>query len=281
MSDLSDVQNALVNVISGIAYPNGVAAASITGVPVRIYAGWPIPLQLDADLKAGICHISVYPRPEESNTTRYDNTWHPATLNVATLTLAIQGQTVLVGGAIPPLGNPHNLVVVANGVPVIYAAQPSDSLLSIAAGLAALLAVNIPGTSSSGAVVTLPANAVLTAVRVGVTGTVMKEIRRQERLIQIGIWADSPAHRDAISQPIDLDLAARTFLSMPDTSAARLRYKGSPVTDVYEKSTIFRRDLLYDVEYGTFDTQVSTQITAIGLTVSTPALPTPILTENF
>ncbi len=281
MSDLSDVQNALVNVISGIAYPNGLSASSILGVPVRIYPGWPIPQQLDADLKAGICHVNVYPRPEESNTTRYDDTWHEATLNTATLTLAIQGQTVIVGGAIPAAGNPHNLVAVVDGVPCICTAASTDSLLTIAANLAAAIAVIEPGTSASGGVVTLPGTARLSAVRVGVTGTIMREIRTQERLIQIGIWADSPTHRDQIAQPVDLDLAARTFLWMPDTSKARLRYKGSPVTDSYEKSTIFRRDLLYDVEYGTFETRVATQITAVELTVSTPASPTPIATVYF
>jgi hypothetical protein len=94
-----------------------------------------------------------------------------------------------------------------------------------------------------------------------VTGTAMQEVRRQERLIQIGIWADSPAHRASIATPIDAALAAQTFLAMPDGSAARLRYKSSPVTDQYEKSRIFRRDLMYEVEYATFQTETETEIT--------------------
>jgi hypothetical protein len=261
MTDVSDVCDELVSVISGIAYPNGTGNASAVGAPVRIYQGWPIPTQLDADLKSGICHVSVYPRPEESNSTRYTRDWEEASLQTPTLTLAIAGQTVTVGGTIPPASNPHNLVVIANGAPFVYSPLTTDTLTSIAAALAALIAATIAGTSSSGAVVTLPSSARLTAVRIGVTGTSMQEVRRQERLIQIGILADSPAHRKSIATPVDLSLAAMTFLTMPDSTAVRLRYKGSPVTDQFEKSMIFRRDLMYDVEFGTFQTETDTQIT--------------------
>jgi hypothetical protein len=257
MSDLTDVQDVLVSVMAGIAYPNGTANPSVVGAPVRIYPGWPIPLELDADLAAGICHISVYPRPEESNSTRYSRDWQEASVQTPTLTLTVSGQTVTVGGTIPPPTNPHNLVVFVNGTPFVYSALPSDTLSSIASALASLA-----GASSSGAVITFAPSARL-SVRIGVTGTAMQEVRRQERLIQIGIWADSPAHRASIAKPIDLALAAQTFLTMPDSSAARLRYKSSPVTDVYEKSRIFRRDLMYEVEYGTFETETASQLTVV------------------
>lgn len=272
MSDLTDVQNVLVALMAGIAYPNGTANPSVVGAPVRIYPGWPIPLELDADLAAGICHISVFPRPEESNSTRYTREWQEVSVQTPTLTLTVAGQTVTVGGVIPPPTNPHNLVVFVNGTPFVYTALPSDTLASIASALARLTAA-----SSSGAVITF-APSVRLAVRVGVTGTAMQEVRRQERLIQIGIWADSPDHRASIAKPIDAALAAQTFLIMPDDSAARLRYKSSPVTDVYEKSRIFRRDLMYEVEYGTFQTANETEFSASQLNIAGGVIyPAPVI----
>jgi hypothetical protein len=272
MSDLTDVQNALVTLMAGIAYPNGTSNPSVVGAPVRIYPGWPIPLELDADLAAGICHISVYPRPEESNSTRYTREWQEATVQTPTLTLKVAGQTVTVGGVIPPPTNPHNLVVFVNGTPFVYTALPCDTLATIARALA-----SIAGASSSGAVITFAPNARL-AVRVGVTGTAMQETRRQERLIQIGIWADSPDHRASIAKPIDAALAAQNFLIMPDDSAARLRYKSSPITDVYEKSRIFRRDLMYEVEYGTFQTATEIEFSASQLNIAGGVItPAPVI----
>jgi hypothetical protein len=182
-------------------------------------------------------------------------------MNAATLTLTINGQQITVGGAVPPANNPHNLSVLANGKPYVYAVQTSDTLNSIAAALASLIAADIPGTGAAGAVVTLPGTGRIGAARVGVTGTAVREVRRQERHFQITVWADTPAHRDAVAQPVDLVLATTKFLTMPDGFAARLIYKNSPISDSLQKTRLFRRDLIYLVEYATTQTETETQIT--------------------
>jgi hypothetical protein len=268
MADLTDVANALVSAIAAIVYPSGTGSPSIAATPIVVYQGWPNPQQLDADLATGKCHVSVYPRPEERITTRYAPDWKPTTLNTPTLTLTIVGQTFVLAGTVPPAGNPHNVMAFANGKPYVYATLVSDTLASIATALAALISVDIGAASAAGAVVTLPNSARLNGARVGVTGSSTREVRRQERLFQIGIWCDTPAHRDAIAQAIDSVLAFTTFLTLSDQSAGRLIYKNSLVSDLFQKDRLYRRDLMYTVEYGTTQTETDTQITQEQLNVS-------------
>lgn len=267
MADLSDVEQALVTLIAQTMYPNGTAQPSVANVPCVVYAGWPTASRLDDDLVAGKVHITVFPRPEERNTTRYSTEWQQLSLNTATITLTISGQTITVGGAMPAPFTAHNVMAMVNGKPYVYAVQAIDTLTSIATALAALINADVTA-SSAGAVITIPAPARISAARVGITGTAIREIRRQERTFQITIWADTPAHRDAVSQPIDVALTVAQFLTMPDTTGARLIYKGSPVSDAQEKANLYRRDLLYSVEYATTQTEVETQVTQIVENVS-------------
>lgn len=277
MADVSEVADTVVGLISGLLYPTGTSNPSvIAGVAgIRVYAGWPVPEQLDADIDNSvnnvvvpICHVSVFPLPGERNTTRYLPKWADAVINTQTLTLFAAGQTVTVGGTVPPASNPHNAVIFANGVPYVYAVQPSDTLTGIATALATLIAVAVPGTTNTGPVITLPSIARLGPVRIGITGTSMLEVSRQEKQFQIVIWADSPAHRVAIAKIIDPALKAMTFISLPDLTGGRIRYVGMREIDTAQKQQIYRRDFVYTVEYGTFQTLTTTQVTQTQLNVS-------------
>lgn len=269
MADLVDVQNSLVALISQILYPNGTAQPSVTGIPTTVYAGWPTASQLDADLlalsqglPAGKIHVTVFPpKGMGRNTTRFMRTWQDAVLPVQTLTLTINGLQVTVGGTV---ATPQNVMLMVGGQPYVYAVQPADTVTSIATALAAL----IPGAANAGPVITLAASSNLTAARVGASGTAMKEIRRQERVFMITVWADTPAHRDVTAPAIDVVLADTEFLVFPDTSAGRLIYKSTDVDDMVSKALLYRRDLVFSVEYGTFKVATTTQITQTQLNVS-------------
>jgi hypothetical protein len=272
MADLSDVLNVLVSQVDAIVNPNGDSQPSILGSSnnIAVFPGWPEPETLAADIKAGTCSVSVYPRPEERNTTRYPTDWQTVSANTATLTLTPIGQTVTVGGTVPnPIsGNPHNMAVFVNYVPYVYGVQQGDTLNSIASALAALINAVVPGTSATGAVITLPTGARLGPCRVGVTAVGAQELRRQERVFQVTVWADTPAHRDAIAAPIDQAIAAITFLTLPDQFAARIRYHSSPMTDMLEKDGIYRRDLLYSVDYSTTESQVVAEVVATKVNIT-------------
>lgn len=265
MADVIDVQNALVALAAQFLYPNGTAQACAAGVPVRIYAGWPQANSLDSDLAAGIAHVSIYPTRIERNTTRYPKDWQTLAINAATLTLTAAGLQITVGGAMPAQFFAQNVMAMVNGQPYVYATQAGDTLTSIATGLATAIAAGVPGTSSAGAVITLPAGALIDAVRVGATGTSIREIRRQERVFQIIIWADTPAHRDAIAAVIDPALADMPRITLADQSAARLIYRDSPIMDGLQKEKLYRRDLHYMVEFATTQTATDAQVTQIGI----------------
>ncbi len=268
MADIIDVQNALVALVAGAVYPNGTGAASVSGSPIVAYAGWPIPSQLDTDLTVGKTHISVYPTQIENNKTRYPKDWQQQSLNAATITAAIAGQTVVIDGAMPVPFTAHNIVVLVNRKPYVYGVLNTDTLATIATALAALIAVDLAGTVAAGGVITLPASANITAARVGITGTLIREIRRQERVFQITVWAGTPAQRDVIGAVLDVALAATEFLTMPDGYGARLIYRNSHVNDGLQKAKLYRRDFQYSVEYATTQTEIDTQITQEQLNIS-------------
>ncbi|MDE2354553.1 MAG: hypothetical protein KGL17_05950, partial [Betaproteobacteria bacterium] len=146
--------------------------------------------------------------------------------------------------------------------------------------LAALIAASIAGTSSAGPVVTIGGARAPTAARVGVTAVSAREIRRQRRVWQISVWADSPQHRDAIAAPIDVALAEVAFITMPDTFAARLIYRGTAESDAQEKAGQYRRDLFYAVEYATTDVLTSTQVTQQVTNLTTRNESAPVVTIN-
>ena len=268
MSDIIDVQTALVNAIVAGVYPNGTTQPSVSNSAIVVYPGWPDSSNLDADLLTGKAHVTVFPTATEKNTTRYSKDWQPQTVNTATITAVILNQTVTIGGVFPSPFAAHNINVMVNSVPYVYAVQSGDTLTSIATALKALIVAGVPGTTSTGPVITLPTNARINAARVGVSGTSIRELRRQERVFQITVWAQTPTLRDTIGSAFDVALAAVEFLTMPDGFGARLIYKSSAVIDSLQKAKLYRRDFLYSVEYATTQIEVDTQITQEQLNLS-------------
>jgi hypothetical protein len=257
MADVSDIESVLVTTIAQLVYPNGTGNPSVANAPCKVYRGWPIPANLDSDLAAGKINISVFPQSVEQRTTKYPRDWQPVSIPAPALTLTASDITITVGGT---PSSPLNAAALVNGKAYVYAVQPSDTLDSIATGLAALINADTTATSS-GPVITIPAARQLVA-RVGGVGTIIRETRRQKRGFQITFWCPNPALRDLIVPPVDAGLANIDFLSLPDGTAGRLLYERTVVSDRVERAGLYRRDLIYSVEYGTTDSQSAAQIVA-------------------
>ncbi len=259
MADVSDVQDALVTFIASVLYPNGTGQASITGLPTLVYGGWPQGSQLDSDLagftngQGGRIHVTVFPTATEKNTTRYVPDYSPVTIVASTITLTKTGQTVTLSGTIT---TPQNLALIINNLPYVYAVQAGDTLTTAAAGLAAL----VSGASSAGAVITIPVSGSITAVRSGGSGTAIRMTRTMQRTFQITIWADTPANRTATAKAIDTALSGIEWLTFPDGTGGRLLYGSTHVDDMVQKSNLYRRDLMYSVEYSTVQSVSATQV---------------------
>ncbi len=69
MADVSEVGQALVKIITKVAYPNGIDQPSIAGCDIAVFQGWPEASALAAALDAGRVQISVFPRPDARVTT--------------------------------------------------------------------------------------------------------------------------------------------------------------------------------------------------------------------
>jgi spore germination protein YaaH len=164
---------------------------------------------------------------------------------------------VTVGGSV---STPQNAALVVDNKAYVYAVQAGDTLASIATALAALVNVDQTATAA-GAVVMIP-GAKYISPRVGGQGVAVRETRRQEQGFMVTVWANCFDQRDPIASAIDSALSGQIHLTLAHQSSATLRYKSSRQDDSQQKEGIYRRDLMYAVEFSTFQSQTLTQITA-------------------
>lgn len=263
MPDLSDVENVLVSLIAQIVYPDGTDADSITGGKVKVFRGWPLPSNLDSDLKAGTVNISVFPLAVEQNVTRFSTDWQEIPAPPVTLTMAISGQTVEIGGR--PCC-PLNAAVLVDGKAFVHPLQATDTPTSIATALATLISTVTPATSN-GPVITVPGATKLEA-RLGSVGNIVQELKRQKQSFRISIWCSRPLVRDAIATALDPALASLDDIALTDGTAGRMRYVKSETIDGGQKAGLYRRDLVYSVEYGTTITRRAAAIVAQQVDIS-------------
>lgn len=267
MADITDVTQALVALVAGALYPNGTSQPSAAGIPVKVYEGWPVPRHLDEDLQVGGANVSVYPLPGERTTTRYLNEGESElSISSPKIAAAIAGRVITLSGQIPAADDPHTLVAIINGKTCHYRVLPSDTLASAAAGLAAAINAEAPGATVAGPAITVAPTTRITTVRIAVTGTYQREVRRQTRPVQITVWAPNPQLRTAVSKIIDAALADMPFIDLYDQKA-RMRYQSSNIIDSGQNDRAWRRDLIYTVDYGTTVAKTATTVAAESISV--------------
>ena len=258
MADLSDVVDALASLADLALYPNGDNHPSVAGVAVTIAPGWPIPKQLDAIIKAGNAMMTVYPMPGmDQNVTRFLNEEPQETATPSSsLTMTVSGNEVTVGGAI---NAGEAAYIGVNRTPYTHAVVASDTPATIAAALAA----QIPGASVSGAIVTIGGSVYDIQAGVSAIASLQTEIARQKRVFMLTAWCPSPSTRDAIAQAVDVSFKAipGRRITLADGTYGILIYRGTLQTDEMTTRKVFRRDLRYEVEYGTTQASSANTIT--------------------
>lgn len=263
MADLDDVLEALSDAVTAAVYPEGSSSPSVTGDLITIYPGWPDASELEHDLEKGRVHVSVYPTEIERDDTRYFvSDVDELAVPQPTITRSISGTSFTLGGQVAV---PQNVAVIVNshtsGGVFSVAVLADDTLSTLAARLASTLSTGgIPATSS-GPTVNVP-SATLLKVRIGVWGTVARDLRQVARVIQIIVWSSSLASRRGVSRAIDIAMAKTVFLPLSDGTKARVKYRASKHLDKWEKANLFRRDFHLEVEYSTIETETVPQIIA-------------------
>jgi len=246
MADESDVESALVGLAATALYPNGINQPSVPGPDCRIYRGWPNSSALDTDLAAGRINVTIFPmRGHERTTTRFTQIWAGIPVQ-PTLTALVSGVSVTFSGI---AGEGQVVGLLVDGQGYAYRIQVGDSPALVAANMAALARANSI-VQLSGSTLSIPGAGSLRA-RVVADAFAQQEIRRQEQIFRVTCWCPTPATRDSTAIAIDLSLAQFTFLTFADASQGKLAYSGTTIFDQSQDALLYRRDLLYQIEYAT------------------------------
>lgn len=263
MADQADVETVLVTLAAAALYPNGTDQLSVPGPDCRVYRGWPNSAALDADLSAGRINVTVFPVGEPTRiATRHMDQWF-GTPPTPTLVAEVQNGTVLLSGA---ADTGQVAGILADRHSYVYRTQPGDTPALVAANLAAQARADWVVTLS-GSQVMLHGPSRLVA-RVSADGWLLKEVRRQEQGFRVTCWCPTPASRDTTAAVIDQALARQTFLDMPDSSSARITYDGTAVFDQSQDALLYRRDLIYRIEYPTLISDAAPSMLFGNLTLS-------------
>ncbi|WP_407146245.1 hypothetical protein [Bradyrhizobium sp. ORS 86] len=264
MADLSDVTAYLAQAAASAVYPNGIGSPSVAAMDCRIYEGWPIPDQLDLDLagkmlsgepaapvvrpNGPVANVSVFPM-QGTGVQVYqilDETYTIVEPSYG-MTFSLAGNVVTVTGE-PKAG--EYLTVIADDAHVY--SQTGGDTASLLAALAAQAQADYPAAASDATTLTIPAQFAL-LVRQGGKATLGKVTHRQRQSVMVTVWAPTPQVRTQLASAIDNLIKASIKVTMPDTSQAIVCYNRTNVMDEYQAATIYRRDLIYDVEYATVE----------------------------
>jgi hypothetical protein len=246
MADISDVEQSVVDTVTATLYPDGASQASIVGALCRVYRGWPNTATLNADLAAGVINVTVGSDNDSGRTTtRYLTEWHAVANNPGT-TASASGRTITIAG--DPL--PGDVVgVLVDGTPYAYRAAVGDTTYLVAANLALTIQANRP-SSVYGTVISVPgANSII--ARVVCDSTASLESRRQEKDLRIICWCPAPLVRDSVAAAVDAEFDQIAFLDLSDGTQGRIIYKNTTSYDQAQNALLYRRDLVYTVEYPT------------------------------
>jgi hypothetical protein len=246
MADISDVEQAVANAVTSILYPAGSTQSSIVGAFCRVYRGWPNSATLNADLSAGTVNVTIVTDNDSGRTTtRYLPEWQTEASQPGTVAIATD-QTITIYG-IPAVGDVIGALI--DGVTYAYRIQAGDTQGLVASNLNQLVQANRPSSVQGTSLTVHGASSI--EVRVVCDGSTSYESRRQEKDVRIICWCPTPQIRDAVAAAIDSALNQVSFLALPDGTDARTVYKNTTSYDQAQNALLYRRDLVYTVEYPT------------------------------
>jgi len=276
MADISDVTAYLTTAIVAAVYPNGTSQPSVATMDVRVFEGWPMPDQFDLDMagktlvndvpttrgKGPLANVSVFPM---LGTTLAS---YQIQDNVKVISYPAFGLVVsIVGGVINVSGTPNAgeyLTVVADN----YAFSATGvSAAVIISELATFFATKYTGVSSTASTLTIPYGRTL-VVRQGGQGVLGKVTHRQRQAVMITVWSPTHEARTIIAAAVDVAIKANFKVSMPDTSQILILYNRTNIIDDRQMTTIYRRDLVYDIEYATLQQFPGFVVTTVDVSVA-------------
>ncbi|WP_039661538.1 MULTISPECIES: hypothetical protein [Pantoea] len=244
MASLDDVARFLARRVAEVVYPGGSRLPGIVNAAVKIYPGWPVPGDLQQDIDNGGVHISVWPLPAERKiNTALGRLCRVIAKGKPTLQFTVNGSSISVAGMASAL---TNVQVSLNGKAFTFHFPKGTTTEQAISELSAALPKSFTVLSS---VCILMAERL--SVSVTTAGTAVKELRRQIKDFQITVWAPAPGLRERIGSAIDAALSEQCHIDLNDGAPAQLLYARQFDSDRSENWHVYRRDLIFSVNYAT------------------------------
>lgn len=265
MATLQQVLDALTAQIR-LAVPLAPAAG---GYPYVCYSGWVTQDDLKNEVAKGVrSHIAVYDLEVERNTTRFLPEWQTLAAPTVTLTASAAAGVITFGGT--PAAGLNVGVTVGNRPAIAYQTTAGDTSLALVAQhvAAAINAAAQPGVSATVNGASISVTGGDASVAVGGTGTITRQLEQIEKYFLISVWAPAPDTREAIAELIRPAFAALNFVPLGDGFNGRLKYVRTKNHEPQFNAQVFRRDLVYSVEFSTTETDTATQIVGIQETLT-------------
>jgi hypothetical protein len=260
---------------------------------VLIYEGWPIGSQLDLDVSGTMlppgnpqgapvprpngtrANVSIFPYGDASKAPfQILNQTYVIAEPVLGLAVAIDDEQVTLTGT----PNPGEIVTIIVDNQFVYSSN-APTLAEMLSQLLAAIQVNYPQASLDGNELTIPFQ-VNIVVRQGGVGTLGRVLHRVCQSIMISVWAADHNTRSVLAEAIDIELQKKIIVTLPDTSQAKIVYEFTRQIDELQNVTIYRRDLVFDVEYATIETFQGTSITSVTTNTTIEKMPTPQIFKN-
>lgn len=243
MATSADVENALRDAIAGAVGPT-------FGALTRVYRGWPQPTQLQDDLGSTppIAHITVFPKIGAWR--RIDPpliNWQTLSTGVPTLSLALSGTSVTIGGT-TSTSQVVGIFVGTVAEQLVYAVRcgPYDTL----ATLANAFTLMIPGSFVNGNTLTINTTRPVSAIVVA-DSVAYAEVLWQEQVVNASIWAPNPDVRDAARALIAPVMALNYRATLADGSLVLWRQVGERFDDKPSQASAWFGEMGFAARYST------------------------------
>lgn len=249
MASTDGVVRYLARRISEVIYPGGCRLPGIVNASVKIYPGWPVPEGLQQDINNGGVHISVWPLPTERKIhTPLGTPSQTMSKGKPTLQFRVNGSLISVEGI---ASAPTNVRVSLDDRTYLFHFQTGAT----AEKVIAKLSLELPGAFTLfSKLCVLKVNQIRFFATT--TGTEVRELRRQLKDFQVTVWAPTPELRGRIGTAIDTALSAKSHIDLNDGAPAQLLYARQFDSDRSQNWHVYRRDLVFSVNYAT--TQIIT-----------------------
>jgi hypothetical protein len=261
MASVDDVSHFLARRVADVVYPSGSQLPGIVNSAVKIYPGWPVLGDLQQDIGKGGVHISVWPLATERKIgSALGRPFRVIAKGSPSLQITVNGSVIGVTGVASVLTNVRiNLDGKEFSFHFRAGATAEQAVYALAASL--------PRSFTVGSRVCV---LMVKHIKVLVTtaGTAVRELHRQIKDFQITVWAPTPVLRDRIGSTIDAAMSEQCHIDLDDGAPAQLLYARQFDSDRSENWHIYRRDLIFSVNYATTQTVTAPEVTRTVVTLN-------------